>query len=96
MSRSHKLPQLEVPQDGPASAVEQAKCLSNAAKLVESFAQKCAPTSLDAILAAGAATTPGQAVEMARAAAEAAASQAETLLDEVDRFLALTQRRPSN
>ena len=96
MSQSHKIPQLDVPQDRPASAVEQAKCLSNAAKLVDSFAQKCAPDSLDALLAAGSAEPPGQAAEMAREAAEIAAVQAETLLEEVERFLALTQPRPSN
>ncbi len=96
MSHSHEIPQLDVPQDGPASAVEQAHCLSNAAKLVDSYAQKCAPDSLDALLAAGSAETPGQAAELAREAAKVAALQAETLLDEVERFLALTQPRPSN
>jgi hypothetical protein len=96
MSQSHKIPQLEVPPDGPASAVEQAQCLTNAAKLVDSYAQKSAPDSLDALLAAGSAATPAQAADLAREAAKVAAVQAETLLEEVDRFLALTQPRPSN
>ncbi len=96
MSQSHKTPELEAPQDGPASAVEQAKCLSNAAKLVDSYTQKSAPDSLDALLAAGSAGTPGQAAELAREAAKLATLQAETLLEEVERFFALTQPKARN
>jgi len=96
MSKSHKMPQLDFPHDAPASAVEQAKCLSNAAKLVDTYAQKSAPDSLDALLAAGSAEAPGQAAELAREAARIAVLQAETLLDEVERFLSLTQPRPGN
>ena len=95
MPRSHNIPQLEVPLEAPASAVEQAKCLANAAELVESYTQKCAPDSLDAILAAAGADSPGQAAELALQAAEAATAESETLLDEVERFLNLTQARPS-
>ncbi len=96
MPRSHKMPQLDAPHDGTASAVEQAACLSNAAKLVVGFAQQSAPDSLDALIAAENADTPGQAAEIAREAAKAATSQTATLLEEVERFLALTVPRPSN
>ncbi len=95
MLRSHNIPQLEVPLEAPASAVEQAKCLANAAELVETYAQKCAPDSLDAMLAAAVADTPGQAAELALQAAEAATAQSETLLEEVERFLSLTRARPA-
>ena len=63
---------------------------------MESYAQKSAPDSLDALLAAGSAETPGQAAEMAREAARVAALDAKTLLEEVERFFAQTQPRPSN
>ncbi len=96
MPHSHKTPLLQVPLHGPANAVEQAKCLSDAAKLVDGYAQKSAPESLDVLLAAGNAETPGQAAEIAREAAKLATLQAETLLDEVERFLALAQAKPSN
>ena len=62
--------------------------------LVDGYAQKSAPDSLDALIAAGSAETPGQAADLALEAAKIAGLQAETLLDEVDRFLNLTQPRP--
>ena len=96
MSLIHEIPELEAPREGPASAVEQAKYLANAARLVEGFSQKCAPGSLDAMLAAAGADSPEQAAELARQAAANACSRAETLLDEVERFLALTKPQPND
>ena len=93
MPASHNIPELAPPQETPANAVEQARYLENAAKLVQNFAQKCAPDALDALLAAGSSDAPGEAAEMARAAAESATDQAETLLAEVERFMALTKPR---
>ena len=95
MPASHNIPELAIPQEAPTNAVEQARCLENAAKLVQGFAQKCAPDALDALLAAGVKDSPGEAAEQARAAAESASSQAETLLAEVERFMALTKPRAS-
>ncbi len=91
-----KMPALEVPREAPASAVEQARCLDNASRLVEDFTRKSAPQALDALLAAASADSPGQAAKFARQAAETAADQAETLLDEVARFLTLTRPRPGD
>jgi len=94
MPAPHNIPELEIPQEAPASAVERAKCLKNAARLVDGFAQKCAPHALDALLAACDAESPGEAAEQARAAAGTATAQAETLLAEVERFISLTHPRP--
>ena len=93
MPVSHNIPELAIPQEAPANAVEQARYLENAAKLVQGFAQKCAPDALDALLAAGAKDAPGEAAAQARVAADSATDQAETLLAEVERFLALTKPR---
>jgi len=96
MPPTHTMPELDFPSEAPASAVEQAECLGNAAKLVEDFAQNCAPLALDALLAAAEAATPGEAAALARAAADEASERAETLIGEVARFLSLTRSRPSN
>lgn len=93
MAAPLNIPELVAPQEAPASAVEQAKCMENAAKLVGSFAQKCAPGALDALLAACNADSPGKAAEQALAAAGTATAQAETLLAEVERFMSLTRPR---
>jgi hypothetical protein len=93
MAAPLNIPELVAPQEAPASAVEQAKCMENAAKLVGGFAQKCAPSALDALLAACNAESPGKAAEQALAAAGAATAQAETLMAEVERFMSLTRPR---
>ena len=94
MAAPLNIPELEIPQEAPANAVEQAKRLENAAKMVDGFAQKCAPDALDALLAACNAESPGEAAEQARASAAAVTAQAETLLAEVERFMALTKTAP--
>ena len=91
MAATRNVPELAIPQEAPANAVEQARCLENAARLVQGFAQTCAPDALDALLATNTAETPGEAAALARAAAESATGQAGTLLAEVERFLALTK-----
>ena len=93
MIATRKIPELAIPQSAPANAVEQARCLENAAKLVHGFARKCAPEALDALLAAGGSDRPGEALDLARSASDAASAQAETLLAEVERFMILTKPR---
>jgi len=93
MAAPLNIPELLAPQEAPASAVEQAKYMENAAKLVGGFAQKCAPGALDALLAACSTESPGEAAEQAMAAAAAATAQTETLMAEVERFMSLTRPR---
>lgn len=92
MSLPNNIPELAIPVGAPADAQEQARCLRNAADLVEDFARKSGAEALDVLLAATLAQ-PGEAVPCAGELAASMAAQAETLEAEVARFLSLTKNR---
>lgn len=87
MSQPSNIPDLQVPETAPADAQEFARCLENAADMVQEFAEYCAPTALEALL--GAAETEDGGLERARGLADNVTKQAETLYAEVERFLSL-------
>ncbi|MFQ5775232.1 MAG: hypothetical protein ACE5GS_11995 [Kiloniellaceae bacterium] len=92
MSLPSNIPELAVPQTAPADAQEFARCLENAADLVQRFAAQNAPAALNALLAATDGV-PGADAERALALAQGVTRQAETLHGEVERFLALARPR---
>ena len=90
MSLPNNIPELAIPEAATADAQEQARCLENAAELVQQFSRKCGSSALDALLAATTAK-PGEAVQRARELAESLTAQTETLHAEVERFLSLAR-----
>ena len=92
MPLPNNIPELSVPDTAATDAQEQARCLENAAELVQQFSRKCGSSALDALLAASTAS-PGEAVQRARELADSLTAQTETLQAEVARFLALARGR---
>ena len=92
MSLPSNIPELAIPEGAPADAQEQARCLRNAADLVEEFSRKSCAGALDALLAATTAR-PDEAVLRTGELAANLTAQTETLHAEVERFLSLTKER---
>lgn len=92
MPLPNNIPELAIPEDGATDAQEQARCLENAAELVQQFSRKCGSSALDELLAATTAK-PGDAVQRAHEWAESLTAQTETLHAEVERFLSLARSR---
>ncbi len=90
MSLPSDVPELAAPKEAAADEAEVARCLEEAARLVQNFADAGAPAALVALLATTE-ESPGRAAERALGLAKTVTQQTETLHDEVTRFLSTTQ-----
>ena len=90
MSMPSDLPQLVIPGATAVDEAEAARCVEQAARMVQEFSAASAPNALDALLAI-AKEAPAEAVEGALELAEAVAAQTTTLHGEVARFLSANQ-----
>jgi hypothetical protein len=91
MSLPGDVPELAVPREATTDEAEAARCLEEAARLVQNFTDAGAPAALVALLAATE-ESPGLAAEQALGLAKTVTQQTETLHDEVTRFLSTTQK----
>ncbi len=90
MSLPSDVPELATPGQAAADETEVARCLEEAARMVQSFADAGGPAALVALLAA-AEEDPGPAAERALGLAKTVTKQTETLYGEVARFLTTTK-----
>ncbi len=90
MSLPSDVPELATPSQTAADEAEVARCLEEAARMVQNFADAGGPAALVALLAATEAD-PGPAAERALGLAKTVAKQTETLHGEVTRFLTTTK-----
>jgi hypothetical protein len=84
------VPELAAPGESAADEAEAIRCLEDAARMVQNFAGAGGPAALVALLAS-AEEDPGEAAERALGLAKTVTQQTETLHDEVERFLSITQ-----
>jgi len=90
------IPELASLNGVPRSAQETSDYLDEAALLVSEFTEQRTVPALDTLLAATTASEQAATAREIRAAADQLSEQAETLLSEVARFLALSPGGPSN
>ncbi len=90
MSLPSDVPELATPSADAADAAEVARCLEEAARTVQNFADTGGQEALAALIAT-AEEDPGPAVEQALELATAVTERTETLYGEVTRFLATTK-----
>jgi len=83
------VPELTIPSQAAADAAEVARCLEEAARMVQNFADAGGTAALVALLATP--EDPGPAAERALGLAKAVTEQTETLHGEVTRFLMTTK-----
>ncbi len=83
------VPELASPIESAADEADAARCLEEAARMVQDFAAAGAPAALVALLACVEAD-PGASTERALGLARTVTEQAETLQGEVRRFLMST------
>ncbi len=84
------VPELATPSEAAADEAEVARCLEEAARMVQNFADAGGAAALVALLAT-AEEDPGPAAERALGLAKTVTAQTETLHDEVTRFLTTTK-----
>jgi hypothetical protein len=89
MPSPRDVPELANPTESAADAADAARCLEEAARMVQDFAAAGAPAALAALLAS-AEDDPGASVEQMLGLARTVTEQAETLHGEVTRFLTTT------
>ncbi|MCH8924752.1 MAG: hypothetical protein IH924_01285 [Proteobacteria bacterium] len=90
MSLPSDVPELATPSEAAADEAEVARCLEEAARMVQNFADAGGTAALVALLAT-AEEDPGPAAERALGLAKTVTKQTETLHGEVARFLTTTQ-----
>ncbi len=90
MSLPSDVPELATPSEAAADEADVARCLDEAARMVQNFADAGGPAALVALLAT-AEQDPGLAAEQALGLAKTVTKQTETLYGEVARFLSTTQ-----
>jgi len=90
MSLPSDVPELAIPSQPAADEAEVARCLEEAARMVQNFADAGGPAALVALLAT-AERDPGPAAEQALGLAKTVTKQTETLYGEVARFLSTTR-----
>ena len=86
MSMPSDVPELATPQDAATDDAEAARCLEEAARMVQEFSAAGGPDALNALLAV-AEEAPAEAAENALQLAETVTGQTTTLHGEVARFL---------
>ncbi len=84
------VPELATPSQAAADEAEVARCLEEAAQMVQNFADAGGTAALVALLAT-ADEDPGPAAERALGLAKTVTKQTETLYGEVARFLSTTK-----
>ncbi len=90
MSLPSDVPELATPSEAAADEAELVRCLEEAARMVQNFADAGGAAALMALLAA-AEEDPGPAAERALGLAKTVTKQTETLHGEVACFLTTTQ-----
>ncbi len=90
MSLPSDVPELATPSQAAADEAEVARCLEEAARMVQNFADAGGQAALVALLAT-AVEDPGPAAERALGLAKTVTKQTETLHGEVARFLTTTK-----
>ncbi len=90
MSLPSDVPELATPSEAAADEAEVARCLEEAARMVQNFADAGGPAALVALLAT-AEQDPGPAAEQALGLAKTVTQQTETRYGEVARFLSTTK-----
>ncbi len=90
MSMSSDVPELATPQGAELDEAAAARCLEQAARMVQEFSAAGAPGALNALLAA-AEEAPAEAAEHALQLATTVTAQTTTLHGEVARFLSATR-----
>ncbi len=90
MSLPSDVPELATPNEAAADDAEVARCLEEAARAVQNFANAGGQATLVALLAT-AEEDPGPTAERALGLAKTVTKQTETLYGEVARFLSTTQ-----
>ena len=89
MSMPSDVPELATPQDAAVDEAEAARCLDEAARMVQEFSAAGAPDALNTLLAV-AEEAPAEAAEHALQLATTVTAQTTTLHGEVARFLSIT------
>ncbi len=89
MSLPSDVPELATPSQAAADEAEVARCLEEAARMVQNFADAGGTAALVTLLAI--AEDPGPAAERALGLAKTVTKQTETLHGEVARFLTTTK-----
>ncbi len=90
MSLPSDVPELATPSEAAADEAEVARCLDEASRTVQNFANAGGQAALVALLAT-AAEDPGPAAEQAQGLATTVTKQTETLYGEVAHFLTTTK-----
>ena len=90
MSTPSDVPELATPQDADLDEAEAARCLEQAARVVQEFSAASGPGALSALLAI-AEEAPAEAAEHALQLAGAVTAQTTTLPGEVARFFSGTR-----
>ena len=90
MSMPSDVPELVIPLDAGADEAEAARCLEEAARMVQEFSAAGGPGALSALLAVTG-EAPAEAAEHALQLATSVTAQTTTLHDEVTRFLSVTR-----
>ncbi len=90
MTMSSDVPELATPQDAGFDEAEAARCLEQAARMVQEFSAASGPGALSDLLAV-AGEAPAEAVEHALQLATSVTEQTTTLHGEVARFLSVTR-----
>jgi hypothetical protein len=90
MSMPSDVPELATPQAADVDEAEAARCLEQAARVVQEFSAASGPGALSALLAV-AQEAPAEAAEHALQLATAVTAQTTTLHGEVARFLSVTR-----
>ena len=90
MSMSSDVPELATPHSAELDEAEAARCLEQAARVVQEFSAVSGPSALSDLLAV-AGEAPAEAVEHALELATSVTAQTATLHGEVARFLSITR-----
>ncbi len=90
MTMSSDVPELATPQAAEIDEAEAARCLEQAARMVQEFSAASGPGALNDLLAV-AGEAPAEAVEHALQLAASVTEQTTTLHGEVARFLSVTR-----
>ena len=90
MSMPSDVPELATPQGAAVDRAEAARCLEEAARMVQEFSAAGGPGALNALLAV-AEEAPAEAAEHALQLATTVTAQTTTLQGEIARFLSVTR-----
>ncbi len=84
------VPELATPQDAEVDEAEAARCLEEAARMVQEFSAAGGPGTLNALLSVSG-ESPAEAAEHALELARTVTAQTTTLHGEVARFFSITR-----